>query len=66
MDAESVSTRLRQLSAFSMASTPAASSVDMSSRGVTTRLIECAEISALAWELAKAGAAAEGAGPDEG
>jgi hypothetical protein len=55
LPAEVVSARLRELAELSWKTPPAAHSIDRSASAVTTRLLECAEISALVWELAKAG-----------
>jgi hypothetical protein len=54
-DAELVSARLRRLAELSQQQSPLTAAVDMSSGAVTARILDCAEISALVWELALAG-----------
>jgi hypothetical protein len=56
-----VSERLRTLAELSTAVPPRSELVDMSSRAVSARLIECAEISGLVWLLAGHGAQPESA-----
>ena len=49
--AEVVTARLRQLARLSLEAPPSVAPIEMSSSAVTNRLLECAEISALAWQL---------------
>jgi hypothetical protein len=53
--AAEIDARLRQLAALSRAAGPAPPLVDMSAAAVADRLLECAEISALALKLEAAG-----------
>lgn len=55
LTAEVVTARLRKLAQLSASATSTPARIDMSASAVTMRLLECAEISALASELAKAG-----------
>ena len=54
LTAEIVTARLRQLAELSRTAPNPPAPIDMSPAAVTTRLLECAEITALAWELATA------------
>ena len=58
LEAEEVDARLLKLSELSRDYRPTSNElVDMSGEAITARLIECAEISALAFELVAAGEA---------
>jgi hypothetical protein len=56
--ADEVEARLRKLSELSASAPPWPHLIDMSAEAITSRLRECAEISALALHLAQAGEAA--------
>jgi hypothetical protein len=55
LTSEVVTARLRKAAELSQAPSAARRAVSMSAESVTRRLLECAEITALAWELQKAG-----------